>query len=241
MGIPQNREKIVREVVIPEVITIQELANRMTERAVDVIKYLMKEGAMHQINDVVDADTAELIVQEFGHTPKRVSEVGRGDRLHRREGRRGRARAARARRDHHGSRRPRQDVASRRHPPDQRGVGRGRRHHAAHRRLSGHDARGREDHLHRHAGPRGLHGHARARRQGDRHRRARGGGRRRRHAADGRGHQPRQGGRRADHRRHQQDRQAAGRSRTGCAPSCCSTRSWSRACRAIRWRCRCRR
>jgi translation initiation factor IF-2 len=74
MGIPQSREKIVREVVIPEVITIQELANRMTERAVDVIKYLMKEGAMHKINDVVDADTAELIVQEFGHTPKRVSE-----------------------------------------------------------------------------------------------------------------------------------------------------------------------
>ncbi len=75
MGIPQSREKIVREVVIPEVITIQELANRMTERAVDVIKYLMKEGAMHKINDVVDADTAELIVQEFGHTAKRVSEA----------------------------------------------------------------------------------------------------------------------------------------------------------------------
>ena len=75
MGIPQPREKIVREVVIPEVITIQELVNRMTERAVDVIKYLMKEGAMHKITDVVDADTAELIVQEFGHTPKRVSEA----------------------------------------------------------------------------------------------------------------------------------------------------------------------
>ena len=75
MGISQAREKIVREVVIPEVITIQELANRMTERAVDVIKYLMKEGEMHKINDVVDADTAELIVQEFGHTSKRVSEA----------------------------------------------------------------------------------------------------------------------------------------------------------------------
>jgi translation initiation factor IF-2 len=75
MGISQSREKIVREVIIPEVITIQELANRMTERAVDVIKYLMKEGAMHKINDVVDVDTAELIVQEFGHTPKRVSEA----------------------------------------------------------------------------------------------------------------------------------------------------------------------
>lgn len=75
MGISQTREKIVREVVIPEVITIQELANRMTERAVDVIKYLMKEGAMHKINDVIDADTAEIIVQEFGHTPRRVSEA----------------------------------------------------------------------------------------------------------------------------------------------------------------------
>ncbi len=74
MGIPQVREKIAREVVIPEVITIQELANRMTERAVDVIKFLMKEGEMHKINDVLDVDTAELVVQEFGHTPKRVSE-----------------------------------------------------------------------------------------------------------------------------------------------------------------------
>ena len=75
MGIPQTREKITREVIIPEVITIAELANRMTERAVDVIKYLMKEGAMHKINDVIDADTAELIVTEFGHSPKRVSEA----------------------------------------------------------------------------------------------------------------------------------------------------------------------
>ncbi|MFM9849018.1 MAG: translation initiation factor IF-2 [Hyphomicrobiaceae bacterium] len=75
MGISQTREKIMREVIIPEVITIQELANRMTERSVDVIKFLMKQGAMHQINDVIDADTAELIVQDFGHTPKRVSEA----------------------------------------------------------------------------------------------------------------------------------------------------------------------
>ena len=74
MGVAQPREKISREVTVPEVITIQELANRMTERAVDVIKYLMKQGEMHQINDVIDADTAELIVQEFGHTAKRVSE-----------------------------------------------------------------------------------------------------------------------------------------------------------------------
>ncbi len=75
MGVQQSREKIVREVTIPEAITIQELANRMTERAVDLIKLLMKQGAMHKITDVIDADTAELIVQEFGHTPKRVSEA----------------------------------------------------------------------------------------------------------------------------------------------------------------------
>src|SRR5581483_10795739 len=74
-GVVQPRDKVMREVIIPEVITIQELANRMTERAVDVIKLLMAQGAMHKINDVIDADTAELIVREFGHTPKRVSEA----------------------------------------------------------------------------------------------------------------------------------------------------------------------
>ncbi len=71
----EEGKKITREVQIPEAITIQELANRMTERAVDVIKFLMKQGQMHKINDVIDADLAELIVMEFGHTPKRVSEA----------------------------------------------------------------------------------------------------------------------------------------------------------------------
>ncbi len=75
MGISQTREKIVREVIIPDAITIQELSNRMTERGVDLIKFLMKEGQMHKITDVIDADTAELIVAEFGHTAKRVSEA----------------------------------------------------------------------------------------------------------------------------------------------------------------------
>lgn len=73
---PQTpREKITREVIIPETVTIQELANRMTERGVDVIKYLMQQGQMHKINDLIDADTAELIVEEFGHKPRRVSEA----------------------------------------------------------------------------------------------------------------------------------------------------------------------
>ena len=74
-GVPIVREKISREVTIPEVITIQELANRMAERAVDIIKLLMKQGEMHQVTDVIDTDTAELIVAEFGHTAKRISEA----------------------------------------------------------------------------------------------------------------------------------------------------------------------
>ena len=59
---------------IPETITIQELANRMSERAVDVIRLLMKQGEMHKITDVIDADTAQLIAEEIGHTVKRVAE-----------------------------------------------------------------------------------------------------------------------------------------------------------------------
>jgi translation initiation factor IF-2 len=72
---PARQEKIFREVVIPEAITIQELANRMAERAVDVIKLLMKQGEMFKINDVIDADTAQLVAEELGHTVKRVSEA----------------------------------------------------------------------------------------------------------------------------------------------------------------------
>ena len=75
------REKISREVVLPEAITIQELANRMAERSVDVIKLLMKQGQMLKINDVIDADTAELIAEEMGHTVKRVSEADVEDGL----------------------------------------------------------------------------------------------------------------------------------------------------------------
>jgi translation initiation factor IF-2 len=65
----------VREVTIPEAITIQDLANRMSERAVDVIRLLMKQGQMATINDVIDADTAQLIAEEMGHTVRRVAEA----------------------------------------------------------------------------------------------------------------------------------------------------------------------
>ena len=80
-GMQAVREKISREVILPEVITIQELANRMAERSVDVIKLLMKQGQMLKINDVIDADTAELIASELGHTVKRVSEADVEDGL----------------------------------------------------------------------------------------------------------------------------------------------------------------
>jgi translation initiation factor IF-2 len=73
-GAAEQKEKVLREVILPETITIQELANRMSERGVDVIRLLMKQGAMHKITDVIDADTAQLVAEEMGHTVKRVAE-----------------------------------------------------------------------------------------------------------------------------------------------------------------------
>ncbi|HEV2189485.1 MAG TPA: translation initiation factor IF-2 [Stellaceae bacterium] len=69
-----DQAKIVREVVIPETITVQELANRMAERGVDVVKSLMRMGVMATVNQIIDADTAELVVSEFGHRLRRVAE-----------------------------------------------------------------------------------------------------------------------------------------------------------------------
>jgi translation initiation factor IF-2 len=72
---PAEQVKIVRDVVIPETITVQELAQRMAERGADVIKALMRAGIMATINQAIDADTAELIVSEFGHNVRRVAEA----------------------------------------------------------------------------------------------------------------------------------------------------------------------
>ena len=74
-GGAQEPARSSREVVIPDVITVQELAQRMAIRSVDVIKFLMRQGVMLKINDVIDSDTAELVATEFGLTVRRVSEA----------------------------------------------------------------------------------------------------------------------------------------------------------------------
>jgi translation initiation factor IF-2 len=68
------RDKVMRDIVLPERITVADLANRMSERAVDVIKHLMKQGQMVQATDVLEADTAQIIAEDMGHTVRRVAE-----------------------------------------------------------------------------------------------------------------------------------------------------------------------
>jgi translation initiation factor IF-2 len=75
MGESQEREKIVRDVQVPEAIVVSELANRMAERVAEVVKSLMKMGMMVTQNQSIDADTAELIIEEFGHKIVRVSDA----------------------------------------------------------------------------------------------------------------------------------------------------------------------
>jgi translation initiation factor IF-2 len=74
-GSVTDAPKVARDVIIPDVITVQELSNRMATRGVEIIKFLMRQGLMLKINDVIDSDTAELVATEFGHTVKRVSEA----------------------------------------------------------------------------------------------------------------------------------------------------------------------
>ena len=164
--------KQVRDVVVPEAITVQELANRMAERGADLVKALFKMGSPVTLTQTIDQDTAELLVTEFGHRVKRVSEadididtsadVDAAETLQPRppvvtimghvdHGKTSLLDAIRG-----------ADVSCRR----------GRRHHPAYRRLSGDAARQVEGHVPRHSGPRGIHRDARARRQRHRHRRS---------------------------------------------------------------------
>ncbi len=73
-GHSQPREKQARDVVVPDAITVQELANRMAEKGADLVKALFKMGSIVTVNQTIDQDTAELLVEEFGHTIQRVSE-----------------------------------------------------------------------------------------------------------------------------------------------------------------------
>mgnify|MGYP003646245135 FL=1 len=75
MGVSAEREKIYRDVALPEAITVAELAIRMTERVADVVKALMNNGIMATQTQTIDADTAELIIEEFGHKVVRVSDA----------------------------------------------------------------------------------------------------------------------------------------------------------------------
>jgi translation initiation factor IF-2 len=76
-----SSQKIVREVDIPVKISVQELASRMSEKTGDVVKSLMKSGVMATANQYIDGDTAELIVTEFGHTPKREAAISLKDEI----------------------------------------------------------------------------------------------------------------------------------------------------------------
>ncbi len=83
----KTQEKVVREVIVPETITVQELANRMSEKGATVVKTLMKMGMMVTITQTIDADTAELVVEELGHKVKRVAESDVEDVLKKEEDR----------------------------------------------------------------------------------------------------------------------------------------------------------
>ncbi len=175
--VSETKEKLAREVVLPETISIQELANRMSERAVDVIKLMMKQGQMAKITDVIDADTAQLIAEELGHTVKRVAESDVEEGLFDAPDADG----------HQVLRPPVVTIMGHvdhgktslldaiRHANVVSGEAGGITQHIGAYQIVA--SNGLAGHLHRHPRPCGVHGDARARRQGHRHRRSGGRGR----------------------------------------------------------------
>ncbi len=136
-GSRQAQVKQTRDVVVPETITVQELANRMAEKGSDLVKALFKMGMPVTINETIDQDTAELLVEEFGHNITRVSDadvdIFHDDDVDASET----MKVAPSRRDRHGPCRPRKDVAFGRLARCRCRVGRSWRNYAAYRRISG--------------------------------------------------------------------------------------------------------
>ncbi len=170
-GFERPTAPVVREVEVPEAISVADLAQKMSIKGTDLIKSLMKMGIMATINQSLDQDTAVLLVEEMGHNAKVVSERDLEAQIEELAAKEvsGERVAAAAGGNHHGARRPRQDLTARSHPQYPGGGRRSRRHYPAHRCLPCRD-RQRCDQFSRHTGPRGVHGDARARCQGDRHR-----------------------------------------------------------------------
>ena len=208
---------VVREVSVPEAITVGELAHAMSIKAAEVLKTLMNLGSMVTINQTLDQDTATLVVEEMGHVARPINtnaleeeviaaaQTDDGDSLPRRSGG-----------DRDGSRRPRQDVAARPHPQHRRGGRRSGWNHPAYRRLPRGD-RTRGGHVPRHPGPCRVHRDAGTGVEGHRHRDPGRGGGRRGDAADRRGDSALEGGGRSNRRGRQQDRPRGCAARTGHA------------------------
>ncbi len=143
-GFARPTAPIVREVTIPETINVGELAQKMSVKAAEVIKLMMKMGSMVTINQVIDQETAAVVVEEMGHKAKLIQENALEEELASLDPGRGGNRPSAAGGDHHGPCGSRQDIPAGLYPPHQGGRGREGWHYPAHRRLPcGYQARGR--------------------------------------------------------------------------------------------------
>ena len=168
--------------MIPDEISVGELASRMKKTGAEVVKCLMKNGVMASLSQIIDYDTAAIIAEEMGCKVEHEVTVTIEERLIDDHEDRPEDLVPRAPVDGgHGPRGPRQDLPAGHHPPHLRGGRRGRRHHPAHRCLSGAGER-QAHHLPGHTGPRGVHLHAGPGRHDHGHRHPGGGGGRRHHA-----------------------------------------------------------